>query len=243
MRLRRIGNRILRRSRISLGNWSFTLKSVPFSSLPRLFTCSFCLKYPNLATIGRGLGAPGFFAPIRWTLSKHMFSAVSSESFRYVLIKVLTVASGSSSADSGMPENTKLSLMLRAWRSMTVSFIFLFPSLRWVTFSVRDLTESRSDAFSAASVSTCCWLNSSDSLRDLNSRCRISTRDNLASKLDNRLSIESRMSVKLLPVGDVVSGESAGRLLLEDGVSLLAGEHALWFFFMTITSKHQSMYS
>ncbi len=146
MRLRRIGNRILRRSRISLGNWSFTLKSVPFSSLPRLFTCSFCLKYPNLATI--------------------------------------TVASGSSSADSGMPENTKLSLMLRAWRSMTVSFIFLFPSLRWVTFSVRDLTESRSDAFLAASVSTCCWLNSSDSLRDLNSRCRISTRDNLASKLE-----------------------------------------------------------
>ncbi len=51
------------------------------------------------------------------------------------------------------------------------------------------------------------------------------------------------MSVKLLPVGDVVSGESAGRLLLEDGVSLLAGEHAFWFFFMTITSKHQSMYS
>ncbi len=53
MRLRRIGNKILRRSRISLGNWSFTLKSVPFSSLPRLFTCSFCLKYPNLATIGQ----------------------------------------------------------------------------------------------------------------------------------------------------------------------------------------------
>ncbi len=106
MRLRRIGNRILRRSRISLGNWSFTPKSVPFSSLPRLFTCSFCLKYPNLATIGRGLGAPGFFAPIRWTLSKQMFSTVSSGSFRYVLIKFLTVASGSSSADSGMPENT-----------------------------------------------------------------------------------------------------------------------------------------
>ncbi len=102
------------------------------------------------------------------------------------LDKVLTVASGSSSADSGMPENTRLSLMLRAWRSMTVSFIFLFSSLRWVIFSVRDLTESRRDAFSAASVSTCCWLNSSDSLRDLNSRCRISTRDNLASKLDNR---------------------------------------------------------
>ncbi len=243
MRLRRIGNRILRRSRTSLGNWSFTPKSVPFSSLPRLFTCSFCLKYPNLATIGRGLGAPGFFAPIRWTLSKQMFSTVSSGSFRYVLIKFLTVASGSSSADSGMPENTRLSLMLRAWRSMTVSFIFLLSSLRWVIFSVRDLTESRRDAFSAASVSTCCWLNSSDSLRDLNSRCRISTRDNLASKLDNRLSIESRMSVKLLPVGDVVSGESAGRLLLEDGVSLLAGEHAFWFFFMTITSKHQSMYS
>ncbi len=197
MRLRRIGNRILRRSRISLGNWSFTPKSVPFSSLPRLFTCSFCLKYPNLATIGRGLGAPGFFAPIRWTLSKQMFSTVSSGSFRYVLIKFLTVASGSSSADSGMPENTRLSLMLRAWRSMTVSFIFFISSLRWVIFSVRDLTESRRDAFSAASVSTCCWLNSSDSLRDLNSRCRISTRDNLASKLDNRLSIESRMSVKL----------------------------------------------
>ncbi len=128
----------LRRSRISLGNWSFTPKSVPFSSLPRLFTCSFCLKYPNLATIGRGLGAPGFFAPIRWTLSKQMFSTVSSGSFRYVLIKFLTVASGSSSADSGMPENTRLSLMLRAWRSMTVSFIFLFSSLRWVIFSVRD---------------------------------------------------------------------------------------------------------
>ncbi len=125
----------------------------------------FCLKYPNLATIGRGLGAPGFFAPIRWTLSKQMFSTVSSGSFRYVLIKFLTVASGSSSADSGMPENTRLSLMLRAWRSMTVSFIFLFSSLRWVIFSVRDLTESRRDAFSAASVSTCCWLNSSDSLR------------------------------------------------------------------------------
>ncbi len=68
--------------------------------------------------------APGFFAPIRWTLSKQMFSTVSSGSFRYVLIKFLTVASGSSSADSGMPENTRLSLMLRAWRSMTVSFIF-----------------------------------------------------------------------------------------------------------------------
>ncbi len=203
MRLRRIGNRILRRSRISLGNWSFTPKSVPFSSLPRLFTCSFCLKYPNLATIGRGLGAPGSSSlPSDGLFRSRCFSTVSSGSFRYVLIKFLTVASGSSSADSGMPENTRLSLMLRAWRSMTVSFIFLLSSLRWVIFSVRDLTESRRDAFSAASVSTCCWLNSSDSLRDLNSRCRISTRDNLASKLDNRLSIESRMSVKLLPVGD-----------------------------------------
>ncbi len=210
MRLRRIGNRILRRSRISLGNWSFTPKSVPFSSLPRLFTCSFCLKYPNLATIGRGLGAPGFFAPIRWTLSKQMFSTVSSGSFRYVLIKFLTVASGSSSADSGMPENTRLSLMLRAWRSMTVSFIFLFSSLRWVIFSVRDLTESRRDAFSAASVSTCCWLNSSDSLRDLNSRCRIS-----------RNPWQPASSVPLLPRLGRASSLWGGKMGVLDHVSII----------------------
>ncbi len=163
MRLRRIGNRIFASLQDFFGELVVYAEVCSFQLLPRLFTCSFCLKYPNLATIGRGLGAPGFFAPIRWTLSKQMFSTVSSGSFRYVLIKFLTVASGSSSADSGMPENTRLSLMLRAWRSMTVSFIFLLSSLRWVIFSVRDLTESRSDAFSAASVSTCCWLNSSDS--------------------------------------------------------------------------------
>lgn len=42
-------------------------------------------------------------------------------------------------------------------------------SQSWVAFSVRDLTESCSEALSAASVSTCCWLSSRDSLRDWNS--------------------------------------------------------------------------
>lgn len=38
------------------------------------------------------------------------------------------------------------------------------------------MTKSRSEAFSAVSVSTCCWRNSKHSLSDWNSRCRISTR-------------------------------------------------------------------
>uniref|UniRef100_A0A3P9CAZ4 Neuron navigator 3 n=1 Tax=Maylandia zebra TaxID=106582 RepID=A0A3P9CAZ4_9CICH len=91
IKLRRTGNRTLRRSRISLGNWSFTLKSVPFSSLPRLFTCSFCLNWLNLATIGRGLPVRDRAPPKRCTLSKSMFFTVSSGSFRWILMKLFTV--------------------------------------------------------------------------------------------------------------------------------------------------------
>lgn len=98
-----------------------------------------------------------------------------------------------------------------------------------MTFSVRDLTESHSKAFSAVSVSTCV-LYSKDSLMDSNSLCRISTRVNLALLLENYLGIDSRMS---LLVCHVVPGESARCLLLEN-VSFLAGEDDLWAFFMTI---------
>lgn len=51
------------------------------------------------------------------------------------------------------------------------------------------------------------------------------------------------MSVHSLPAGDVVLGGSAGRLLLEDSILILAGEDALWAFFITISLKHQWMYS
>ncbi len=119
-------------------------------------------KYPNLATIGRGLGAPGFFAPIRWTLSKQMFSTVSSGA-QVCLDKVFNRSFW-----------VLFGRFRDAWKHQVIShatgleiddslFYFLFSSLRWVIFSVRDLTESRRDAYSAASVSTCCWLNSSDS--------------------------------------------------------------------------------
>lgn len=44
-----------------------------------------------------------------------------------------------------------------------------------------------------------------------------STRDNLASKLDSHLSIDSRMSASLCRA--VVPGESAGPFLMEDSIS------------------------
>ncbi|XP_035761448.1 NACHT, LRR and PYD domains-containing protein 3-like [Neolamprologus brichardi] len=65
--------------------------------------------------------------------------------------------------------------------------------------------------------------------------------DSLASKLDNRLSIDSRMSTMSLPAGDVVPGESARRHLFDDGVSILAGEDALWAFFITKSWKQRSI--
>ncbi len=129
MRLRRIGNKILRRSRILWGMVVYA-EVCSFQLPAATLHLSFCLKYPNLATIGRGgLGAPGFFAPIRWTLSKHMFSTMSSGSFRYVLIKVLTVTSGSSSADSVMPENTRYLSCYGPGDRVTVSLFFYFLHL------------------------------------------------------------------------------------------------------------------
>lgn len=88
-----------------------------------------------------------------------MFFTVSHGSFRWVSVKVLVVTSASSSADSGMPDNIRLSHVL------------------WALNAVRDLTVSCSIAFSK------------DPLKKWNSRCRISTRDNLGWMLDNRLLI------------------------------------------------------
>lgn len=96
-----------------------------------------------------------------------MFFTVSHGSFRWVSVKVLVVTSASSSADSGMPDNIRLSHVLWAWKLI----IFFFLN------AVRDLTVSCSIAFSK------------DPLKKWNSRCRISTRDNLGWMLDNRLLI------------------------------------------------------
>lgn len=105
-------------------------------------------------------------------------------------------------------------------------FIFLVFLLTSVTFSVRDLTESHSKAFSAVSVSTCV-LYSKDSLMYSNSLCRISTRVNLALLLENYLGTDSRMSLLVCHV-------VPARCLLLENVSFLAGEDDFWAFFMTI---------
>lgn len=47
---------------------------------------------------------------------------ISVQSFRCFVWKSVTISSGSSSACFGIPENTRLSLMLHAWTSKTVSF-------------------------------------------------------------------------------------------------------------------------
>lgn len=57
-------------------------------------------------------------------------------------------------------------------------------------------------------------VNSKDFFRDWDCRCRISTRDNLVSKLDNCLVTKFRMSAKSLLGSSVVPGESARRRVL-----------------------------
>lgn len=57
-------------------------------------------------------------------------------------------------------------------------------------------------------------VNSKDFFRDWDCRYRISTRDNLVSKLDNCLVTEFRMSAKSLLGSSVVLGESARRRVL-----------------------------
>lgn len=76
--------------------------------------------------------------------------------------------------------------------------LHLFSVLWWVTFSFTDLTQSRSEDFLAVTISTLFWLNSRDSRGDLNCWCKIFSRDNIASKLDHRLSTDSRSSIKSL---------------------------------------------
>lgn len=129
-------------------------------------------------------------------------------------MKLFTIAFTSSPADSEIWENTRLSLMLQACRSIAV---LLFVLLNCQVSYRECETESHSEAFSAASVSNCCRLNSRDFLRDLNSWFKISTRENLASKLDNRLWIDSRMSVKSVPgslLGDFSMCTSPCRLVM-----------------------------
>lgn len=132
---------------------------------------------------------------------------------------------------------TKLSLTLRAWRSIMFSFIFLLPWESRVIPSVRDFTDSLRALFSVVSVTTCCWLNSRDSLNAWNSLWRISIKDSLAPMLDSLWSIESKISPKLLVEGDTVPGESSGRLLLVHGVAVFAVA-----FPMTIELNDSSMY-
>lgn len=130
---------------------------------------SFYLKCPNLATTGCCLLATNLLGLRRWTRSQLLISCFC------------------------ILWDTRKHIVF----SHTTG-LHLFSVLRWVTFSVRDLTQSRSEDFLGATVSTLFWLNSRDSRRDLNFCCKIFSRDNIASKLDNRLSTDSRMSVKLL---------------------------------------------
>lgn len=109
----RIGKRTLCRSKISFGYWSFTPKSVPHSSWPGLFTNIFCLKHSNFTTMGLSWWLSGFFPPTQCTLCKVMLLTVYIGSFRCFI----SVFSGSFSACSEMPESTRLSLVLPAWRS------------------------------------------------------------------------------------------------------------------------------
>lgn len=74
-----IGNRTLCCTRISLGNQSLKLKSVPTGSQPQFFTSSFCLKCSNLATIGLFLRASARQPPKQWTRWKLMFLTTYSE--------------------------------------------------------------------------------------------------------------------------------------------------------------------
>lgn len=77
-----------------------------------------------------------------------MFLTTSNVSFRGMWIKCLTVVIGTSSAFSGMTENSKLSLMLQA----LICFIFI---ISLVIPSLRDFTNSLRAAFSGATYAVC----------------------------------------------------------------------------------------
>lgn len=114
---------------------------------------------------------------------KVMFLTVSGGSLRCFVRKFVTVFSESSSACSGIPENTRLSLMLHVWMSNTVFVKYFLYLESWLIPSVRDFIYSNSSLFSTAWKTTSCWLNCSDSHIVWNSLWSDSMRFNLASKL------------------------------------------------------------
>lgn len=65
-----------------------------------------------------------------------------------------------------------------------------------------------------------------------------SIRFNLASKLENLCSTDTKMSIEELPGGEIAPGESSGRLHMEDAV----GIGVLLVFPMTLHSKMSSIY-
>lgn len=122
---RLIGNRALCSSRISFRNWLFMLKSfqIPATTLHLLLLL-------EMAKFGHNW----MWSPSPRSLSsdkKDSFVTVPYGvlgSFRWVLIKLFTVASVSSPADSGIPENTRLSIVLLACSVLTVFNFFYFLS-------------------------------------------------------------------------------------------------------------------
>lgn len=69
-----IGKRTWHNSRMSFTNWSLTLKSVPFSSLPQLLTNSFCVKFSNLARmVSTGMVFHSFPAQVVNTMKRDVF--------------------------------------------------------------------------------------------------------------------------------------------------------------------------
>ena len=154
-------------------------------------------------------------------------------------MKFFIVRSGSSSTCSGIPEYTRLSLILQSWSNCFFNF---FCSL-WKFGSFPEWGISPTlwgYAFSAARVCTCCWLNSNNPVMSeipyVESQPGTNGRQNwiLFYRLTLKCPSES------FPVGDVTPGNSLLWLHLELEVVVLIDE--LWLVVpMTILSKHSTM--
>lgn len=121
--------RILRHSRISLGNWSLMLKSIPLSSLSLLLTSSLCLKCSDLGTIGLGLQPSGLLPPYYWRV-RWEFDLVLDEVFN-CRFWILFICLWDTSKEKVDPHTTHLEI----YNGFFDSFIFLLLESRMFTDS------------------------------------------------------------------------------------------------------------
>lgn len=153
----------------------------------------------------------------------------------------LTIVSGSSSAISGIPENTKLSIMLWVWSSIIVSLIFQFSRVilsRWISPTLWGWCLQQ-QVFAASS----CCLNFIDSCSTWKSFWRIAKRASRESQLQSFVLIDFKMPTMSLVCGEASYRESSEWILFMDDAGLLLEQVSAFGFLITMrwnTPKYKS---